>query len=375
MDSWEIFQEETSNMSTSQLVSNLENVDKIYPVGDQEVTVLKSISTQINEGDFYVIFGPSGSGKSTLLYVILGLEKATNGIASMLNENLGKMDEDVGAQFRKEKIGMVFQQPQWIKSLSVLENVTFPLFLNGKMPSEAYENGLEALKIVGMVDWKDYSPTELSAGQQQRVSLARAIINDPPIIIADEPTGNLDTQAGEELMSLLSVLNKEKGKTVIMVTHDLEYLKFANRVIRIVDGEIANEFKEQQIAALLENLQGKRGTRDIQDLEVEGNKKDQHISFDKAKKDKSKEKESSDAVIKDISDTETQGKSDIKVKTKVDSKTQEESKAMKKLKIEEDPKVVSQQPAKENIIGPCLEYHPELIYKTNKKSKKKGNAK
>lgn len=362
-------------MPTNKLVSKLENVDKIFDVGDQEVTVLKSVSTEIYEGDFYVIFGPSGSGKSTMLYVILGLEKVSSGLSWMMEEDLTKMNEDEGAQFRKENIGMVFQQPQWIKSLSVLENVSFPLFLNGKLPNEAFAEGLEVLKVVGMVDWKDYSPSELSAGQQQRVSLARAIINDPPIIIADEPTGNLDTQAGEELMSLLSTLNKEKGKTVIMVTHDLEYLKFANRVIRIVDGEIANEFEESQIAALLENLVGKRGTGDIQNLEVAGKKKQQRISLDNTDKEtkktddfakpktdeKESEKETSSVSLKE------KGDKNVSAPIKEVPPVKKEALPVQKDKADEvettkpvvDEVVEEKEVKSAEVIGPALEYHPD----------------
>ena len=261
------------------VVMSVEHVDKDFRVGTQVVKVLKDVSTNIHSGDFFVIFGPSGSGKSTLLHTLLGLEKPTAGRVVLLDKEFSAMSQDAAANFRKYRVGMVYQQPYWIKSLSVLENVAFPLFLLGQLPSQAYSKSLEMLRIVGMEDWKDYSPTELSAGQQQRVSLARALINDPVVLVADEPTGNLDTLAGEELMQLLSQLNKEQSRTIVMVTHDLEYMRYATRMIRVVDGRIENEYDERQIKALFkERGTGKRGTMRVQALEVAGDTKNKHIA-------------------------------------------------------------------------------------------------
>lgn len=247
---------------------SVEHVDKNFMVGVQEVKVLKDVSTVIGSGEFFVIFGPSGSGKSTLLHTLLGLEQPTRGKVVLMERDFSAMNEDQAAEFRKTRIGMVYQQPYWIKSLSVLENVSFPLFLLGMLPREAYAKGEEMLKTVGMADWANYSPTELSGGQQQRVSLARALITNPAILVADEPTGNLDTQSGEELMQLLSKLNKEQGRTIVMVTHDLEYLKYASRMIRIVDGRIENEYDQAEVNKLFKQMRGKRGNLTIQALEV-----------------------------------------------------------------------------------------------------------
>ncbi len=245
------------------------DVSKVFHVGDQDVEVLKGISIDINERDFFVIFGPSGSGKSTLLHTLLGLEAPSSGQVKVLGENAYTMSEDEGATFRKTRIGIVYQQPYWIKSLSVVENVAFPLFLMGQMPTEAIPKAEELLETVGMKDWRDYSPTELSAGQQQRVSLARALINDPVIIVADEPTGNLDTKSGEKLMALLDTLNKKENKTVIMVTHDLEYMKYANRMVRIVDGMIDGEYTQKDREMILEEIMmTKKGTKADHDFEL-----------------------------------------------------------------------------------------------------------
>ena len=264
-------------VSKNSPVMSVEHVNKNYQVVTQEVQVLKDVSTQIHGGDFFVIFGPSGSGKSTLLHTLLGLEKPTAGKVMLLEKDFAQMSQDEAAEFRKTRVGMVYQQPYWIKSLTVLENVAFPLFLLGQMPSEAFGKSLEMLKIVGMEDWQNYSPTELSSGQQQRVSLARALINDPVILVADEPTGNLDTQSGEELMQLLSNLNKQDGRTIVMVTHDLEYLKYATRMIRVVDGKIENEYNQAEVSKLFKEMAGKRGARHIQELEVAGDTKSTHI--------------------------------------------------------------------------------------------------
>jgi len=268
------------------VVMSVEHVMKDFNVGAQVVSVLKDVSTGIHGGDFFVIFGPSGSGKSTLLHTLLGLERPSAGKVLLMGEDISAMSQDEAAAFRKTRIGMVYQQPYWIKSLSVLENVAFPLFLLGQLPSEAYTKAIEMLKIVGMEDWRDYSPTELSAGQQQRISLARALINDPVILVADEPTGNLDTLAGEELMQLLAELNKEQNRTIVMVTHDLEYMKYATRMIRVVDGKVENEYEESEIKKMFSKMNdggGKRGGEFVRRLEVEGDTKNKHITTDNLK--------------------------------------------------------------------------------------------
>lgn len=237
-------------------------VDKLiknFEIGARVVKVLKDISFTITEGEFIIIVGPSGSGKSTLLHIMLGLEYPTSGTVHLLNSNIySGTDEDQRSVFRKKHIGMVFQQANWVKSLNVLENVAFPLLLLGQDRQLALEKAFEQLKAVEMQDWAYYVPTELSGGEQQRVSLARSLIHNPEIIVADEPTGNLDYNSGETIMNLLSKLNKDYNKTVVMVTHDLEYLKFAQKAIRIFDGTVAGVYDKNNRDELLNDLHNKR---------------------------------------------------------------------------------------------------------------------
>lgn len=241
-------------------VIHVQNVSKSFHVGVQDVPVLKDISFEVNPSDFCVIFGPSGCGKSTLLHTILGLENPSKGSCIFLTKNLyDGMDEDQRSDFRKNHVGMVYQQPNWIKSLTVLENVAFPLILMGKPKADNLEKAGEILKAVAMSDWASYSPAELSSGQQQKVALARALVTNPEVIIADEPTGNLDFESGQELMGLLVKLNKEQEKTILMVTHDLEYLKFAKTVVKMFNGTIVEEYAEKNKEKLIQEIKGKRG--------------------------------------------------------------------------------------------------------------------
>ncbi|GAB4158251.1 MAG: ABC transporter ATP-binding protein [Candidatus Dojkabacteria bacterium] len=216
-------------------------IRKSFFVRTATIEVLHSVDLSIQQGEFLVIYGPSGCGKSTLLHIILGLELPSSGNIRFNRVDLyGSLSEDERANLRKKSIGMVYQQPNWIKSLTVYQNIMFALKLNGVSDNEAASRATDVLELVQMSDWSDYFPMELSSGQQQKVSLARAIVTDPEIIIADEPTGNLDYESGEELMKLLKELN-EKGKTVVMVTHDLEYLKYAERAVQMFNGKIVEE--------------------------------------------------------------------------------------------------------------------------------------
>ena len=242
------------------VIIQVQNLSKSFHVGKQDVPVLKDITFEVMSSDFCVIFGPSGCGKSTLLHTILGLEAPSKGTCIFLTKNLyNGMDEDQRSDFRKNHVGMVYQQPNWIKSLTVLENVAFPLVLMGKPKAEDLEKAGDILKAVSMSDWASYAPTELSSGQQQKVALARALVANPEVIIADEPTGNLDFESGQELMQLLVKLNKEQKKTILMVTHGLEYLKFAKTVVKMFDGTIAGEYEEKDKEKLMQEIRGKRG--------------------------------------------------------------------------------------------------------------------
>lgn len=240
-------------------IIQVNGVSKSFIVGEQTLQILKNVSMSVGTGDFLVIFGPSGCGKSTLLHGILGLEGPTTGNIFVLNEDLYKKpSEDEISEFRKKHIGMVFQQPNWIKSLNVVENVAFPLSLVGLPKDKTLESAKKYLEIVGMLDWANRHPSELSSGQQQKVALARGLINDPEIIVADEPTGNLDFESGREVLELLQRLN-DSGKTIVMVTHDLEYLSYAKTAVKMFDGEIEGIFQGEEKKAMTLTMHYKRG--------------------------------------------------------------------------------------------------------------------
>lgn len=248
-----------SKSNNSDNIISVSNLNKSFHVGTQDIQVLKDISFEIKRGDFIVIFGPSGCGKSTLLHTILGLESPTAGSVEILDKNLYQdTTEDDRTDFRKLHIGMVYQQPNWIKSLNVIYNVAFPLSLLGNEEAENINKAQSLLELVQMKDWAQYHPSELSSGQQQRVALARALITDPELVIADEPTGNLDFESGQKLMALLKQLNDQKGKTIIMVTHDLNYLNFAKTIIHIFDGHIDQTYNESEKTKLLSKVKMKR---------------------------------------------------------------------------------------------------------------------
>jgi len=241
-------------------VIKVQNVNKSFRVGLQDVQILKNISFEIKQGDFSIIFGPSGCGKSTLLYALLGLEGPTTGLVTLLDTNLYALaSEDERSEFRKNHIGMVYQQPNWIKSLTVIENIAFPLLLKGEETLQARTKAQELLKTIQMENWGDYLPSELSSGQQQRIALARALVTNPELIIADEPTGNLDFESGQTLMQLLQKLNSDAKKTIVMVTHDLEYLKYAKTAIKMFNGEIEGIYTEKNKSKLIGEVKSKRG--------------------------------------------------------------------------------------------------------------------
>lgn len=236
----------------------LKDIHKTFAVGKNEVEIIKGVSFEINQGDFVILFGPSGCGKSTILNILLGLEPPTSGTVQFLNEELYDRSEDERSELRKTEVGMVYQQSNWIKSLNVVENVSFPLALLGVSRAEREAQAIEKLRIVGLEGSAYQKPGELSSGQQQRVSLARALISDPTLIVADEPTGNLDSTASGEIMQLFKTFN-EQEKTVIMVTHDLEYLRFASRAIQMTDGAVVKIYDAGD-PELRKHSVSKRGT-------------------------------------------------------------------------------------------------------------------
>jgi len=226
-------------MSDTILEAN--NLRKSFTIGDGQIEVLKGINIKIKGGEFVIIFGPSGCGKSTLLHCMLGLEGPTQGQLLIENKDFYQMSEDERALFRRHKVGMIYQQALWIGSLTVVENVCFPLRLLDFTEDEMMKRANEVLETVGMSKWANYKPMELSSGQQQKISLARSLTTDPIMIVADEPTGNLDTVSGRELLETFMKL-VGKGKTIVMVTHDLEYLKYATKIFHMVDGAVVEEY-------------------------------------------------------------------------------------------------------------------------------------
>lgn len=215
-------------------ILEIKNLNKYYKQGKEQSHILKNISLNINEGDFLGIVGPSGSGKTTLLYCLSSLEKIDSGEITIESENIKDFDNQKLANLRKYTFGFVFQFYNLIPNLTAYENVLLASVIAKNTNEKKIDDLLE---LVGMTKYKDYFPNELSGGMQQRIAIARALVNDPKILFADEPTGNLDQKKGNEIMELLTKLNKENKLTIILVTHNEDYLKFCNRTINLIDGE------------------------------------------------------------------------------------------------------------------------------------------
>ena len=220
----------------------LKGINKTYKNGDQELRVLKDIDLEVEEGEFVAIMGPSGSGKSTLMNVIGLLDRPTSGDYFLEGQEVGNLSEKKLARVRNEQIGFVFQQFFLLSKLNAFQNVELPLIYAGVHPAKRKELAEQYLEKVELHSRMHHSPSELSGGQKQRVAIARALVNQPAIVLADEPTGALDTKTGEQIMDLLTTLNQE-GKTIIMVTHEPEIAAFAKRRIVIRDGEISSDSK------------------------------------------------------------------------------------------------------------------------------------
>jgi putative ABC transport system ATP-binding protein len=224
----------------NQTIIHTENITKVYGMGDAQVRALDGVSLRIEENEFVAVMGPSGSGKSTLMNIIGCLDRPTSGNYALAGEDVSNMDKTQLAIVRNQRIGFVFQSYNLLARTSALENVMLPLLYsrNGHMTeAEQCEKALSVLDSVGLTDRVHHQPQEMSGGQMQRVAIARALINDPVLILADEPTGNLDTKSGEEVMALLTELHRN-GSTIVMVTHEDEIAEYAQRVIRFLDGRI-----------------------------------------------------------------------------------------------------------------------------------------
>lgn len=216
----------------------LTNVNKTYKISQElSFEALKKVTISINKGEFVAIMGPSGSGKSTLMHIVGLLDTPTSGSYELENENVANLSESELAKIRNKKIGFVFQQFNLLNRTSVLDNVALPLVYSGIPTDQRVQKATKALEQVGLSDKLKNHPNQLSGGQQQRVAIARALVTEPNIILADEPTGNLDTKTGEQIMEIFRRLHKE-GKTIILITHELEIAKKAKRIIKVRDGEI-----------------------------------------------------------------------------------------------------------------------------------------
>ncbi len=213
---------------------------KTYQLGESEVHALAGIDLAIARGTFNVVMGPSGSGKSTFLYLLGGLDWPTSGSIHVDGQVVESMDENSLAEYRRTRIGFIFQAFNLVGTMTALENVSFPLRFAGINPGERRKRSTSVLELVGLADRVQHKPIELSGGQQQRVAIARALINDPALILADEPTGNLDSASGYSIMQLLSELQKI-GKTILVATHDPRMLTFATHVIYLMDGCVVSE--------------------------------------------------------------------------------------------------------------------------------------
>lgn len=213
---------------------------KIYRIGDVEVNALNYVNLEIKQHEFVAIVGPSGSGKSTLMNMIGCLDIPTTGSYFLDGIEVSGLKDDQLAEIRNNKIGFIFQGFNLLQKLTAAENVELPLIYQGVGAKERYERSVAALQAVGLGERIHHKPTELSGGQQQRVAIARALVGDPPMILADEPTGNLDSKSGVEIMKMLKELHA-KGNTIVLITHDNEIAMQAKRVIRIQDGEILED--------------------------------------------------------------------------------------------------------------------------------------
>ena len=220
-------------------ILKIENLTKTYGKGDTMVKALDNVSFTVPKGQFLAIVGPSGSGKSTLLHIIGGVDTPTSGRVIIEGTDISQLDETALAVFRRRQIGLIYQFYNPIPILSVKENITLPLLLDGRKPDQKLIDNL--VSILGLNDRLDHLPNQLSGGQQQRVSIGRALANNPAIVLADEPTGNLDSENSKEIIALLRKFNKEFNQTVIIITHDERIALGADRVIAIEDGHIVKD--------------------------------------------------------------------------------------------------------------------------------------
>ena len=228
-------------------ILEIKNLCKVYGEGETRVDALKNISFDVDQGEFVAVVGPSGSGKSTLLHILGGVDVPTSGVVRIAGTDIGKLDENKVAIFRRRQIGLIYQFYNLIPILNVEENLTLPILLDGKKPDQKLLEDL--VEKLGLSERRSHLPNQLSGGQQQRVSIGRALMNHPALLLADEPTGNLDTENSKEIIALLRKFNRENNQTVIIITHDERIALAADRVITIEDGRITRDTKGAEVTA------------------------------------------------------------------------------------------------------------------------------
>jgi putative ABC transport system ATP-binding protein len=226
-------------------VVDAKDLTKVYQMGDVEVRALRGLSLKIKRGEVMAIMGPSGSGKSTLMNILGCLDRPTSGKYELDGESVADLSDDQLADIRNRKVGFIFQTFNLLPRATALANVELPLRYAASGANHREQRAREALEAVGLGDRVKHRPNELSGGQQQRVAIARALVNNPAIVMADEPTGNLDSKSGDEIMKLLLNLNKERGVTLIIVTHDAEIAKRTKRIVTIRDGQVEEKKRKQ----------------------------------------------------------------------------------------------------------------------------------
>jgi putative ABC transport system ATP-binding protein len=235
-----------NHSSKDSVVLKIQDVKKDFILRETEINILKGVSVDVQRGEFVMLMGPSGCGKSTLLHIVYGLENPTEGDVFVEGESIWSHTKSWRAFFRNQYVGFIPQQAFWIKSLSVIENVAIPGFIGGRGYRESVERAYKTLEVVGMEKWAHYRPFDLSGGQQQKVAFARALLLNPKFIIADEPTGNLDQKSGVQLMDLIKEFNEKYGITVLMVTHNPDQIKYAPRVVKMVDGKVFSDLTNKE---------------------------------------------------------------------------------------------------------------------------------
>ena len=222
----------------------VQELHRDFLMGQETVHALDGVSLTIEAGEFLGVMGPSGSGKSTLLYLLGGLDRPTAGHIWIHKQDLTALDENGLAAYRRREVGFIFQTFNLVATMAALENVEFPMFFARVPRNQRRERASHLLELMGLADRMEHKPTELSGGQQQRVAIARAMVNDPSIILADEPTGNLDSHTGAEVMAILSQLNQEQGRTIVVVSHDPTITEFTTRCIHLLDGQIVDSSEQ-----------------------------------------------------------------------------------------------------------------------------------